>query len=666
MRRRLTIFGISAALVLMTILLYLPVTGHQFVVIDDHEYITENPMVQAGITLSGIVWAFSTGHASNWHPMTWLSHMVDCQIYGLAPGGHHLTNVLLHAANVLLLFLLLLRMTSRTWCSACVAAFFAVHPLHVESVAWASERKDVLSACFFLLTLWFYFNHTRQPQNRRPYILALILFALGLMSKPMLVTLPCVLLLLDYWPLKRFGVVPLRQLLVEKLPFFALALADGIVTCLVQRGATSSFELAPFFTRIANAVVAYALYIGDTFWPLRLAVMYPYSRTIPAWSIIGGALLLAILTALFLLRARREPFLIVGWLWFLGTLVPTIGLIQVGAQCMADRYMYIPSIGLFIVVVWGAAAWLSGVAPARMFLGGVALAALAACVMLTRVQLKTWADSGELLRHAIKVTRDNYIAWDGLGTYLDSTGQRDEAIKAYTEALRLKPNYAQAQYDLGTALLAAGRRDEAMQHLLDAVKYDPAFARAHINLGKAFLDQGRVADAAEHMAKAVRLTPRDPEAQYNLGTVLLMQSKPDEAFVYFSEAIRLRPRYAEAHSNLGIILMGKGQLSDGIAHFAEASRLDANNPEAHFNFGLSLLQANEPAEAAEQFTVALKLRPESAKTHYHLAVALSQQKHTAKSLEHARAALDLARAAGQTPIADQAQKLIDSLSAPPP
>ncbi len=352
--------AICLLLALVTALLYWPITSHDFVSFDDQEYITENPHVTPGLTWDGIAWAMSAGYASNWHPLTWISHMADCSLYGLHPGGHHLTNLLLHVANTVLLFLLLYQLTGAVWRSACVAALFAWHPVHVESVAWASERKDVLSTLFWILTLIAYSHFKSQISNLRSrqmwYFAALIFFALGLMCKPMLVTLPFVLLLLDFWPLQAASPGHPRawpRLLVEKIPFFLLAGIASVVTYLVQKhgGAVSSLEVAPLSSRLANALVAYLRYVGKSIWPAHLAAMYPYVKHWPALWVITAAVLVAGLSILFLLRARTSPWLIVGWLWFLGTLVPTIGLVQVGAQSMADRYTYIPGIGLFLLLV---------------------------------------------------------------------------------------------------------------------------------------------------------------------------------------------------------------------------------------------------------------------------------------------------------------------------
>jgi tetratricopeptide (TPR) repeat protein len=713
LKKRPAIFAIYALLTLVTLLVYWPLAGHKFIDLDDPIYISHNPHVKAGLTGSGVLWAFQSGYASNWHPLTWISHMADCQLYGLNPAGHHLTNLLFHLANTLLLLLLFQRMTRSVWRSAFVAALFAWHPLHVESVAWASERKDVLSTFFFLLTIWAYLRYveaSRQPAeagSRKPdftnpqvaslvphpasryYLLALGFFVLGLMSKPMVVTLPFVLLLLDFWPLNRlrlpalpgsrfkvqgsgFEVLPpafptplstLWPLVREKLPFFALALAASIVTYLVQRagGAVSSLDLLPFHLRVANALIAYVRYLSLTLWPAQLSALYPYPRHLPAASIAAAALLLTGLSLWFFWRAKRHPFLIVGWLWYLGTLVPTIGLVQVGSQPMADRYAYIPSIGLFMLIVWGLDAWLDSWPHKRKLLAAAGALALAGCLACTSRQLGYWQDCATLYRHAIAVTTDNCVAYDRLGSALETLGKPDEALACFFESVRLRPDYTEGHYDLGTALLKRGRLAEAARHLTIAVKNDPTYAHAHINLGKALLEQGNLAEAAEHLAQAVQLTPGDAEAHYNLGTILFMRGKADEAIVCFSEALRLNPNYGEAHGNLGIALMRQGKLSEGAIHLAAAARLNPNNPEAHDNLGLALLDLNHPDGAADQFTEALRLNPDAPGPHYHLALAFDRQGKRQEARPHAQKARDLAQAASQSALAAKAEELLKQL-----
>jgi len=689
--------GLYLALALGTFLCYWPLTHHDFIVFDDHEYILDNTHVTSGLTPAGVAWAFGTGYAANWHPITWISHMLDCSLFHLNPGGHHLTNLLFRTANVLLLFLLLRQMTGSFWRSACVSALFAWHPFHVESVAWASERKDVLSAFFFLLTLLAYVAYTQSkaqtPESKvqtgcepdgqnsgvtrhalvapksdeggsrithhasRYYALTLFLFALCLMSKPMLVTLPFVLFLLDFWPLQRvrfssaqegsefdvqsskFKVQSFLLLIREKIPLLALSFAASLVTFFVQRagGAVSSLQTISLRLRLENTVVAYAKYIFKTIWPVNLSSVYPYSKHLPLLWIIGSALLLIGLSALFVSLFKRRGYLVVGWLWFVGMLVPTIGLVQVGPQAMADRYMYLPSIGLFILIVWGIGDLVASMdrgmsqrtslvphTGRSTLLTLLTLATLLAFASCTRCQLSYWQNSVILFSHDIQVTKDNYVAYGVLGTAFFGEGKFEEALPYYREALRLSPKHPEANYDLGTALLKTERFDDAITCFNRALELKPTFAHAQNNLGKALLKLGRFDEALAHLARAVALTPNDPEAHYNVGTVLVMQGHLDQAVVSFSKALTLKPDYWQAHSNLGITLMRQGNTRQGTAHLYEACRLNSGDPESYSNLGMALLDANHPAEAAKQLSAGLKLKPDDQRMQSRLAQALAQ------------------------------------------
>ena len=660
--------GICVVLALVTVALYWPVTGHQFLNFDDHTYITENPHVQAGLTWSGVLWAFQGGYAGNWHPLTWLSHMLDCQLYGLNPAGHHFTNVLFHVANTLLLFVALKRMTGAQWRSAFVAALFAWHPLHVESVAWASERKDVLSTFFWLLAMLAYLKYVKR-QSRGRYALTLVLFVLGLMSKPMVVTLPFVLLLLDFWPLQRIDWSAIRdsrlaiwRLVREKLPFFVLAAVSCVVTLWAQQkgGAVSSMEIVPLQARIANALVAYLRYIGKTLWPTDLAAIYLPPRHWLIGPVIAAAFVLVALSVLFLLRVRRQPYLATGWFWFLGTLVPTIGLVQVGLQSMADRYMYIPSIGLFILVVWGATGLLGSWPQGRAVLAGIGVAVLAGCLVSARLQLRYWENGERLFRHAIEVTTDNCVAYNALGNALDSLGRKAEAMAAFVESVRLDPRFPDGRYNLGRALLEEGRVEEARAQFTEALALKPDHVYALINLGNMLLRDGQLNEAHAYLEKAVRLKPDYPEAHYNLGTLLLMQSKLDEAAAQFTEAVKLRPNYADAHGNLGVALIRQGNLDQGIVHLSEAVRLGPGNAGAHFNLGLALMEQGRLDEAAGCFRQTLLLKPDYAMAHYRLAWTLARQHKSSEAIPHYREALRL-----QPDFADALNELAEILSSNP-
>ena len=492
---------IYAALLLFTAVVYWPVVHCRFLNFDDWIYVTANPYVQHGLTANGIAWAFRTTTSYNWHPITWLSHMLDCQLFGLTPGAHHLVNVVFHAANTLLLFHLLRRMTREVWPSAIVAALFALHPLHVESVAWIAERKDVLCTFFGLLTLCAYERYAEQfkVQGSRfkvYYGLALLFFALGLMSKPMLVTWPFVLLLLDFWPLERlpfskpkdanteatasepstFNFQPstFLRLVLEKLPFLVLSIASSVVTVYAQRTGGSVMDLnrVDFWARLDNALVSYARYLAKAVWPQHLAAYYPIHVDWPYWQVLGSAALLAAITAP-VLRQWRRPYLAFGWLWFLGTLVPVIGLVQVGGQAMADRYMYIPSIGLFVMIVWGAKELAARLGISRMGMGGVAAAALAGCVTVTTVQLRYWRNSETLFRHALDVTSNNMMAEFLLGDALIKERKAAEGLEHLERVVQLFPGYAPAQSKIGDVLAMHGKLREAIEHYHAVLLYRP-------------------------------------------------------------------------------------------------------------------------------------------------------------------------------------------------
>ncbi len=540
---------ICLGLALVTAALYWPTLHHGFIVYyDDNVYITDNPQVTAGLTGPGITWAFRTGYAANWHPLTWISHMLDCQLYGVNPAGHHLTNLLFHIANSLLLFLWLSRLTGTVWRSALVAALFAWHPVHVESVAWVAERKDVLSAFFWLLTLIAYTRYAHKRSNgEKPgatldYLLALFFFACGLMSKPMVVTLPFVLLLLDYWPLARcscfrpqvsgpeqsstlnpqLSTKSVFGLIYEKLPFFALAGAGCVVTYFAQKsgGAFWSSNALPFNLRADNALMAYVRYISKTFWPSDLALIYPYPHRWPAGLVLGAALVLVIWSVLFLWRARPNPYLFTGWFWFLGTLVPTIGLVQVGVQSMADHYLYLPAIGLFILVAWGLNELVAFRPRWQPVVVLLATTALAGCLVQARIQLGFWQSSLTLFSHTVEVTTDNYAAYNCLGDVLEQAGLKDKARWFYTQSVLVQPDFPLGQFNLGMSLLA----------------------------------NGQPAEASNHLAIAAQLMPHNPDVQYDFGIFLRQQGRPEDALARFQTAIRDKPDFPAALNDLAWIL----------------------------------------------------------------------------------------------------------------
>ncbi len=581
-------FWIGFGLLVAVLAIYGQVRSHAFVSFDDPIYVTENPQVRSGLTWSGLVWAFTTFHDSNWFPLTWLSHMLDCQLFGLDSGWHHLTNVGLHALSTLMLFVVLRRMTGARWRSGMVALLFAVHPLHVESVAWVAERKDVLSALFWMLTLWAYASYAARPGRAR-YALALFLFCLGLMAKPMLVTLPVVLLLLDLWPLRR-GVR-----ILEKLPFFAASLASSVVAYIAHQagGAVASFDIVPLAIRCENALITYTVYVLQSFWPARLAVFYPYSlQSLVVPAIFAGIALCAV-TVLVVLAFPQRPYLAIGWFWYVVTLVPVIGLIQTGAQSRADRYTYIPMIGLSLAVVWEIAERLQ---PWPRFRVALAAAVTAACMTLTGIQVQYWRDDISLYQHAVAVVHDNYVAYFNLASALDAQGKTDEAIAQLREAVRVRPNYVPARAELGQLLARAGHPDEALSELQTAVKLRPDDSVAHFRLGSVLGTLGRTSDAAAEFSQAVRLQPENADAHYNLGIALAQEDRVQEAAREFDATVRLRPDDANARFNLGISLARLGKLDDAIVQFSEAVRLQPDFADAHRALEQAISLRQSPAK----------------------------------------------------------------------
>jgi Flp pilus assembly protein TadD len=618
---------LAVLLALVTVTLYWPVMHCDFVDLDDDIYVTANSHVQSGLTWTGIKWAFSnTQQADYWAPMMWLSHLLACQLFGLNPWGHHLINVLLHAVNTALVFLLFRRLTGATWRSFFVAALFGWHPLRVESVAWVTEQKDVLSAFFGLLSLIFYVRFVQQKEARSkpqgafvslilsPYCWSLFFFALGLMSKAMLVTWPFVMLLLDYWPLQRvssfkFSVSnpatkpssilnhQFSTLVFEKLPFFALAAAASVVTFMAQKhgGAVTPIENLPFDARCGNALISYCRYLGKLFWPTDLAVLYSHPGYWPVGQVLlAGGLILGI-TVLFIVVWRRYPFLLMGWLWFVGTLVPVIGLVQAGEVAMADRFSYIPSLGLLVLVIWGVSELTRRRWHQAIFLAVAGCATIILCLGLTRQQIGCWKDRQTLFRHALTVTKNNYLAHCSLGTILLNKGQTDEAISQFRETIQLIPDNFKAHNNLGNAFLRKNQVDEAINQFQDVIRLKPGYAEAHNNLGAALGRKGQIDKAISQFQEAIRLAPGNSEAHYNLGTALGQKGQIDEAISQFQEAIRLNPGFANAHNNLGIALSRKGQTDEAIRQFQEAIRWEPGFAEARNNLAHVLESKNAPA-----------------------------------------------------------------------
>jgi len=543
--------------------LYHQVRSYEFVSFDDGLYVTENYRVQKGLSRDNLIWALTTTHASNWHPLTWVSHMLDVELFGLDAGGHHLTNVYFHILNSLLLFWVLRRMSNDLWQSGFVAAVFAIHPLHVESVAWVSERKDVLSAFFWMLTIGSYARYVRRPDAVK-YLMTLLLFILGLLAKPMGVTLPFVLLLLDYWPLGRIQLAMasgnslrrsfgrLRHLVVEKIPFFVIMLASCIVTFYAQRsgGAVASWDSYPPVVRISNALIAYVGYIGKMLRPVDLAVFYPYPASIPTWRVLAAAAVLISIFVVVLKAMKGRPYLAVGWFWYFGTLIPVIGLVQIGGQAIADRYTYIPLIGLYIMAAWGVPDILCNWRHNKIGLIFGSTILFLALMGLTGLQIRYWAGNFTLYDHALKVTSQNHVAHNNLGVTLMEKNKFPEALQHFAEAIRIKPDGADGYYNIGVIFEKQNNMAQAIEYYAKALKKNSNHIYSHNNFGNALVLKARYHEAIQHYSVALKLAPDDPEIQNNLGVAFMHLSETDQAIEHFRRALEIRPGYTDAATNL--------------------------------------------------------------------------------------------------------------------
>ncbi len=657
--RRRNVLLVCLFLVVATVGVYWQVAGNGFVNFDDPDYVSANPRVQSGLNSESVRWAFTALYSSNWHPVTWLSHMLDSQIYGAKPAGHHVTNLIFHTLNSLLLFGLLLRMTGALWRSAMVAALFALHPLHVESVAWVSERKDVLCTCFGLLCLWAYVRYA-QAGNRPArslgwYLLSLLFLALGLMSKPMLVTLPCLLLLLDYWPLGRirlprlsapvnadFRPVGMGRLVAEKIPFFVLSATSSVVTFLVQKacGAMVPLAAAPLDARIANAFAGYGTYLMKTFWPSGLAVFYPLT---PAdWGSAGtlGALLVILgVTVAVVYFARSRPYLLVGWLWFLGTLVPVIGFVQVGRQGMADRYTYLPHVGLFIMVVWAAAEAARHLRAPRAVTFGVAGVLLAALGVVTSRQVAYWRSSITLFEHALAVTTGNYVAYGVLSNALVDQGKLDEAIEMCQKALALAPQYPEGFNTLGNIHYRQQKYEEAIENYRLAAQYDPLYADPLAGMGSAYLKVNKFAEAEAASRKALELAPLHLTAMFSLASALHNQGKLDEAATWYRKILMLQPELVTPRRLLGNVLVAQNKPDEAIQQFRMALKIRPEDPDTHVLLGVAEMQKGDVEVATKEFLEGVNLQPTNAIANYQLGTIFQMQKRPVAAVDYYRKAL---------------------------
>ncbi len=641
---------ICLLLVTITFALYQQVYTFDFIDLDDNLYVYENSYVKGGLSAGNVKWAFSNLTSGMWIPITWLSLMTDSTLFGTSPSGYHFTNLIIHLINITLLFILLRNLTGDFWPSAFVAALFAFHPLHVESVAWVTERKDVLSAFFFFLTLMSYSCYS-QKQNPLWYLIACLFYALGLMSKPMLVTVPFILILIDFWPLNRVERNKifngrLVHLILEKTPFLVLAISVSAVTyyTLQKDGGIFSLESSPISMRATNALVSYVKYIAKLFYPDGLTVLYPHGHT-TSWLKMSGAFgLLSAISWIIVRNIRRAPFLIVGWLWYLGMLIPVIGIVHAGPQAMADRFVYLPIIGLYIIIAWGAAEFSK-----RRAYRKITFTVLSNCFLLIAVtiswnQLQHWKNSITLFNHTLNHTSSNYIIHNNLGRTLHRKGLPEKAIPHFQEALRIMPFYEDARNNLGLALAKMNQVDEAIEqyqivikrnhqnhkahnnlglalkqkglilesieHYNEALRITPDFLAAHINLGNLYTEQQNITGAIHHYLSALKIDPENASLHNHLGIAFFLNGEMNRARSHFEQAIGIRPAFVNARINLGNILVNMGNLSQAIGHYTEALRANPNAPEVHYHLGIALLLSGQKDLAKNHIRTAFRIQPD--------------------------------------------------------
>jgi tetratricopeptide (TPR) repeat protein len=695
----------------ITLAVYWPVAGYECLNYDDPVYFSSNYSVQTGLSWKTVKWSFTTLDAGFWQPLTWLSYMLDVELFGRGSRGPHTTNLLLHATNTVLLFFLLKRLTGLVWQSAMVAALFALHPLHVEPVAWVSSRKDLLSTFSGLIALGFYVRYASTPSlrdNHSPstsglYWMALLFFAASLMSKSMLVTLPFVMLLLDYWPLQRFTIVASKsrpsvvwKLAREKLPFVVLALLSTWLTVHAEKsaGAISSLEDFPALTRIANGAVSCSGYIWQTFWPAGLAVHYPYPKSFSVWQVTGSFLILLAITAYAVWESSRRSWLVVGWLWYLVTLLPVSGLVQIGNQAHADRYTYVPLIGLFIIVVWGANEVFRFLKPNKAVIVAIAVPVLVACAVRTASQLNHWQNSETLFQHTLAVTKNNVAVRCNLGIYLVANGRVEEGIDHLRKAVQADPHDGVSLSNLGAAVATKGSLDEAKDYCLKAVdtkpdcaeflgalgsvlalrkEYDEAVARfeaalrlkpkyvaGRVSFGKVLALQQRYEEAISQYTEALRLSPGNPEAHFNLGLALAVSGNSEGAMQHYSEALRCRPDYVEAHNKLADSLLMAKHVDEAGLHYRQSLRLNPAQPAVRFNLGNVLALQKNYEGAIAQFTEAVRLAPDHAPAHKNLGLALARLGRRDEAIAYLAEALRL------KPDYQEAKQQLRALGVDPP
>ena len=637
----------SLLLIAVTLLVYAPIRNHEFLGLDDHLYVTENVSIQLGLSLESVGWAMTTFKEGVWNPLTWLSFMLDYQLWGLNPAGFYLTNLSLHLASVVVLFFVLHQLTGALWRSMLVAALFALHPLNVESVAWVTERKNVLSTLFGLLTLGAYGGYVRKPGWTR-YLGMMGLLWLGLMAKQMLVTLPCLLLLLDYWPLGRMGATGkefrerLPGLALEKLPLMIpVAIASGLTIVAAQSiGGISSLESVPLGARLSNAVLSYALYLKKMVLPTDLTVFYPH----PGASLGLGSVVLAALVLVGISWGvwwRRESgYLVVGWLWYLGTLFPVSGLVQVGGQAMADRHTYVPLIGVFIMLVWGSNQLADHLGWGSKWRLGTALCVVATLAVLTQIHLSNWRNTIVLFEHALEVTSRNHIAHNALGLELKQQGNFDAASIHFQEALQIDPRYAKAHNNLGMVFAEQGRFVEAIEYFSEALRLNPRLLDARNNLGMIYRIEGQFPEAIRHFSMIMEIDPSYVRAHANMGLVEAAQGNLEEAIVWYQSALEINPRLFGTHNNLGLALMATGQLDQAATHFARAVEINPDSPIAYTNLGRIKMRTGQMDEAVKLLLTAIEVQPGFSEAYYYLGRVEADQGRVQEAMGYYQKALE--------------------------
>jgi tetratricopeptide (TPR) repeat protein len=619
---------------------------YDFTNFDDDLYVTANPHVTHGLSVGEIGWAFTHFQANHWLPMVWISYMVDSQFYGPWAGGYHLTNVLLHACTTIVLFLVLRRFTSALWPNALVAALFAIHPLRVESVAWVTERKDVLSGLLFALTLGAYVGYARRPFSLLRYLSAVICFVLGLMAKPMLVTLPFVLLLLDYWPLARLwprtGIASgsgddraaARRVIVEKVPFFVFSAISCIATILSVREDISALENVPWGLRLANAAISCVAYLGQMVWPRDLAAIYPLPRQgYSGWETAAAAALLGLLSLAAMALRKRHPYLLTGWLWYMAMLLPVIGLLHAGEQARADRFTYLPQIGVYLALAWGATEMCRSWPLIRWPVGIIVGLAVAGLMICARHQTTYWRDSMALWTHTLACTSENATAENHMGLLLSAQGHVPEAIEHFERALRIRPDHANTHNNLGNLLFSSGRLAEATEHYRQAVRISPGFVAAN-NLGNALIAQGKISEGIEQYQWALRIRPNSAIGHANLGIAMVKAGRIPEAIEQYEQALRIDPDYADAHYNLALRLAAANRIAEAVEHFQQALRSNPNFVEPHIRLGYLFAATQRLPEAIQQFHEALRIQPNDGRLHATLGIALIQTGEIREAGEH--------------------------------